>query len=88
MIPAPEPPDPDCAACSKPILSGRLCLVQHGELYHHRCMSRTLELKVAEEQERAVEAKTRAAEAMDRAARLIEEAKRRRAQWRDGKRTP
>jgi hypothetical protein len=58
---------PGCPACSRPILSGRLVFYQHGELFHVRCASEALGLKIAEMAERARDAQTRAAEEKARA---------------------
>ena len=80
MDPSREPDrsDPACPICSKPVQSGSLVLLQHGELIHIRCVSHNLDIKTKEEWERSKDAKARALEAIERAARLIQEAQQRR----------
>src|SRR5262245_22865589 len=62
--------EPVCPVCSKPVRSGTLVLFEHGELFHVRCRSRTLELTAMREVDRA-------RIAQERAARFLAEAERR-----------
>src|SRR5438093_972836 len=66
------PLDPTCPICSKPITSGSLVLLDHGELFHLGCRSQTLELAAMEEVADARATRTQAI-------RLRVKAKRRRA---------
>jgi hypothetical protein len=73
------PPDTVCAACSEPIHSGTLALVEHGEWFHMLCRSRDIRCK-------SVEAVDHAQTTTAHAISLIKEAKHRQAARRNAAR--
>jgi hypothetical protein len=54
------PPNPACAACSKPIRSNTLALFEHGDWFHVRCRSQAVQLRSLEAVDRARIARDRA----------------------------
>jgi hypothetical protein len=61
------PPEPPCAACSKPIRSGSLVMYEHGELFHLRCRTRIRLLSSLETLDRAQTVRQRAGRLIDEA---------------------
>ena len=74
--PDPDPPDPICPRCSKPILPGSSAQIA-GRAVHMRCVARATQLNAIEQQDRARREAERASEAIIYARELVNTARRR-----------